>query len=137
MQTFLPFAHLHRTAQCLDWRRLGKQRVEAWQIYNIITGKQASMGWVNHPAVKMWRKFPDFLAEYYNAIVYEWTSRGYNNSMKPLPTVLRPTQPDWFGEERFHTSHQSNLLRKDPEYYKGFFDPKLADDLPYYWPGEK
>ena len=25
--------------------------------------------------------------------------------------------PDWLGNERFHSSHRANLLRKDSEYY--------------------
>lgn len=33
MQTFLPYADFEKTAKCLDYKRLGKQRVEAWQIY--------------------------------------------------------------------------------------------------------
>lgn len=33
MNTFLPYADFQKSAQCLDNKRLGKQRVEAWQIY--------------------------------------------------------------------------------------------------------
>jgi hypothetical protein len=32
MQTFLPYASFEETAHILDYRRLGKQRVEGWQI---------------------------------------------------------------------------------------------------------
>ena len=34
MQTFLPYADFKRSAESLDNKRLGKQRVEAMQIYN-------------------------------------------------------------------------------------------------------
>lgn len=36
MQTFLPFAEFKETACILDYRRLGKQRVEAKQIIQTI-----------------------------------------------------------------------------------------------------
>jgi hypothetical protein len=36
MQTFLPYEDFTLSAQVLDYRRLGKQRVEALQIYNVL-----------------------------------------------------------------------------------------------------
>ena len=53
MQTFLPFPDYIQSARALDYKRLGKQRVEALQILNTLTGR--SEGWSQHPAVKMWR----------------------------------------------------------------------------------
>ena len=41
--------------------------------------------------------------------------------------------PDWLGDESLHRSHQSALVRKDPEHYRRFF-PDVPDDLPYVWP---
>lgn len=39
MNTFLPYPDFQESAKCLDNKRLGKQRIETWQIYNaIITG---------------------------------------------------------------------------------------------------
>jgi len=43
MQTFLPYQNFTKSAQCLDRQRLGKQRVEAWQILQAITNP--SYGW--------------------------------------------------------------------------------------------
>ena len=41
--------------------------------------------------------------------------------------------PDWFGDINFHRSHQSNLLRKDKNWYSQFgWD--VPDDLEYLWP---
>ncbi|BBN02047.1 hypothetical protein MPTK1_2g12340 [Marchantia polymorpha subsp. ruderalis] len=37
LNTFLPYPSLERSIQCLDKRRLGKQRVEAMQILNVIS----------------------------------------------------------------------------------------------------
>ena len=44
MQTFLQYPDFEKTFKCLDYRRLGKQRVEAMQIYNIISGRSNKKG---------------------------------------------------------------------------------------------
>ena len=41
--------------------------------------------------------------------------------------------PPWLGDEEFHRSHQSALLRKDPDHYGPLF-PGVPDDLEYVWP---
>ena len=79
MQTFLPYNDFKKTAACLDNRRLGKQRVEAYQILRIISGKRTSGGWLRHPAVLMWKGFSDALAAYQNSMITEWIDRGFNN----------------------------------------------------------
>lgn len=43
--------------------------------------------------------------------------------------------PWWMGDQEFHRTHQSNLVRKDPTYYRPFF-PDVPDSLPYIWPQE-
>jgi len=138
MQTFLPYEDFQETAKCLDYRRLGKQRVEARQIYSCLTGEPTKSGrtykgWVNHPAVKMWQGHERCLAQYYNAIVQEWIRRGYNNSMEFLPVENDVEKPDWIGDEDFHASHRSNLLRKQREWYSQF-EWQEEDNLPYVWP---
>ena len=37
MQTFMPYPDIVKSVRCLDYKRLGKQRVEAMQTYNQIT----------------------------------------------------------------------------------------------------
>lgn len=129
MQTFLPYPDFARSARCLDWRRLGKQRVEAMQIYNTLT---VGSRWRNHPAVLMWRGFENALQAYKNACIKEWIRRGYNNNME-LAEVGTFELPSWFGLEVFHASHRSNLLRKDSGWYSQF-EWSESDDLEYYWP---
>lgn len=41
--------------------------------------------------------------------------------------------PPWLGDEAFHRSHRSALLRKDPDHYRPLFSD-VPDDLPYVWP---
>jgi len=134
MQTFLPYADFKQIARCLDARRLGKQRVEALQIHNIVSGKRTSGGWVNHPAVIMWRGYADALAHYHNVMIDEWVRRGYKNTMVHLPIHDQTIQfPKWLGVDILHASHRSNLLRKQSDYYD-VFNWAEPSDLPYYWP---
>jgi hypothetical protein len=132
MQTFLPLDSFLRSAKVLDFRRLGKQRVEARQILNTLLYDSA---WRNHPAVKMWAGYELALMEYENVMIEEWVSRGYRNTMELMPVKIPFELPPWFGDPAFHASHRSNLLRKDFEWYSqfGWVEP---DDLPYVWPKE-
>lgn len=135
MQTFLPYADFSLSAKVLDYRRLGKQRVECKQI--LLALNKTSGGWVNHPAVKMWRGHENALAWYGAAMCMEWIDRGYKDSLLPFFherwAVAGPAYPDWLGDEDFHLSHQSNLIRKDAAFYAPVF-PGVPDDLPYVWP---
>ena len=71
MQTFLPYADFKDSAKCLDFRRLGKQRVEAKQILDIITGVNPTSRWRNHPAVKMWQGYEKALLLYQYEMIKE------------------------------------------------------------------
>lgn len=137
MQTFLPVADFTETAALLDDARLGKQRVEAYQIIRTLDG--VTKGWRNHPAVRMWRGYEPALLVYALAICDEWDRRGYADTVREkLAGHLRaegdePKMPPWLGDESLHASHRSNLLRKDPDFY-GRYDWREPPDLPYVWP---
>lgn len=150
IQTFLPYADFVTTAQVLDNKRLGKQRVETLQILNTLLGIR--QGWANHPAVKMWRGHELLLVKYGVAVCDEWIGRGYKDTCrdkiidlgKLIPTADLPAafgsvreaqerEPVWLGNKELHISHQSNLIRKDPIYYSPIFGD-VPDDLPYVWP---
>jgi len=136
MQTFLPYTDFAKSAGCLDNKRLGKQRVEAMQILNVLTGKRT--GWRHHPAVLMWQGYEKALRQYLRAMILEWKRRGFRNSMRvPRKVALLPHNiPVWLGKRRFHASHRSNLLRKDLDHY-GKLGWKVGPDLPRYWPVRK
>jgi hypothetical protein len=135
MQTFLPLSDFAATARILDDARLGKQRVEAYQIIRTLDG--VTRGWRNHPAVRMWRGFEPALLAYGMAICDEWDRRGYPDTVREKLAVHRRRgrvrMPAWLGDEAFHASHRSNLLRKDPDWY-GRFGWTEPPDLPYVWP---
>ena len=144
MQTFMPYPTFADSARCLDRLRLGKQRVEAKQLLlalGVAVGDHKpnpESHWRNHPAAKMWRGHERQLAEYAHAVCREWISRGYKDSLAPqfasvAADAWAAPMPEWMGDEAFHRSHQSNLLRKDAEFY-GQFGWRVPDDLPYVWP---
>ena len=99
MQTFLPYSNFSKSLSVLDWRRLGKQRVEAHQVLNVLLGRTNTQGWRNHPITRMWDGYEDALKLYFNLCVKEWISRGYNNNMilEDVPTVIK--YPDRLGNE--------------------------------------
>jgi hypothetical protein len=137
MQTFLPYEDFKKTAEVLDMKRLGKQRVESLQIYNALTipGKR---GWTNHPASQMWKNHMWWLFHYSIEICVEWRRRGYRDSLLPkflglIETVEAGSYPPWLGDERLHSSHRANLLRKDATFY-GQYGWSENPTMGYYWP---
>lgn len=133
MQTFLPYPDFQLSAAALDYRRLGKQRLEARQLLRLLRDPASHSGWRNHPAARMWRGYEDALAAYLNAVITEWTRRGYRNTMELEPVPVTPKLPGWLGDAAFHAAHRANLLRKDPVFY-GQYGWSEPPDLPYIWP---
>lgn len=143
MQTFLPYPNFDNSANVLDYRRLGKQRVEASQILDIVSKANSTSRWKNHPAVLMWEGFSIALAEYGIAICKEWIYRGYKDNLLPrFETYLKiskagkTTYPFWLGIDKFHAAHRAALLAKDYEWYSKFGWSEKAE-INYYWPIRK
>lgn len=142
MQTFVPYGpNFLANAQCLDNKRLGKQRVECLQILNALTDPSAK-GWRNHPATRMWSGHIPALVLYGRTMCNEWTRKGYKDTCadKMLQRAASmgvdltyPVLPSWLWDYEVMESHRSNLVRKLPEHY-GLMWPGLKDDLPYKWP---
>ncbi|WP_329224320.1 MSMEG_6728 family protein [Streptomyces canus] len=149
MQTFLPHPDFHQTALLLDRRRLGKQRVEALQVLRGLT--VPGYGWRRHPAVRMWTGYEEALVRYGLEICRVWRAQGHQDSCaasllaglaahRPCATVREQSQlaaaselPPWLGDDAFHESHRSALVRKEPKAYAALF-PDTPADLPYVWP---
>ena len=148
MQTFLPYPSFTRSAEVLDLRRLGKQRVETLQVLRGLT--VPTYGWRHHPAVKMWIGYEEALVRYGLDVCDAWcragradtcaaTLRHDLDASRSVREIRGQDEletagelPPWLGDEEFHRSHRSALLRKDREWYGRFFDE--PDDLPYVWP---
>lgn len=136
MITFLPVADFEESARILDMRRLGKQRVEAHQIYQLLIHPLYKSKWRNHPAVRMWIGYDVALLNYRDAMIKEWVRRGYNNTMHIFYSGISSNLPPWLGDEEFHSSHRAALLAKDPTHYKQFGwleEPNIN----YFWPSRQ
>lgn len=148
MQTFLPYPDFERSARVLDSKRLGKQRVECIQVVRGLV--RPGYGWRRHPAVLMWKGHEEALGRYALTCCAVWTELGFADTCAATITADLATAgvtrirtqpeledagalPSWLGEQRFHLSHRSSLLRKDPGHYAEKF-PGDPDDLDYVWP---
>uniref|UniRef100_A0A5Q5BKL6 Cytoplasmic protein n=2 Tax=unclassified Mycobacterium TaxID=2642494 RepID=A0A5Q5BKL6_MYCSS len=149
MQTFLPCEDFDASAEVLDVRRLGKQRVEVIQVLRALT--VPGYGWRHHPAAAMWAGYEEALVRYGLQICAHWCRSGRADTCAAtLVTDLGATVgaaavrsqaelgaagelPPWLGDEAFHRSHRAALVKKDPAHYRPLF-PDVPDDLPYVWP---
>lgn len=146
VNTFLPYNDFASSVACLDYRRLGKQRVECDQIIGVLLNTPTKdgtprKGWRNHSATRMWRGYTGALMLYMNASVNEWVKRGFNNSYAiwTNEAIMELTQldhipmPPWLGDERVHSSHRAALLFKDFNWYSQFnwLEKPVKE---YFWP---
>lgn len=162
MQTFVPLtSSFDDIARTLDRARLNKQALEGWQILMTLLeldpqgNHRTPKGWVNHPAVKMWRGHEVTLYLYIQAMVTEWERRGYNSTIgdKAKATITtamsigllnigESTPPKWLSDgptfKEVAASHRVALLNKDYEWYSQFGWPEDTGSKPetydYVWP---
>jgi hypothetical protein len=162
MQTFVPLtSSFEDIARTLDRARLNKQALEGWQILMTLLeldpqgNHRSPKGWVNHPAVKMWRGHEMSLYLYIQAMVNEWKSRGYNSTIgdkakATIQTAIRSgiisgamsTPPSWVSDmDKFKevaSSHRLALLTKDYDWYSQWGWPEdtgtRPDSYDYVWP---
>lgn len=132
MQTFLPFSNYEKGFDCLDDLRLRNQICR--ECMTLLRG-----GWQNHPASKMWQGHFYELGRYsiYGILALQKRNMRYPIITKELYQLRNSFPntgpPKWLGDNAFHASHRSNLLRKDSKWY-GQFNWSEPDDLPYVWP---
>ena len=137
MQIFLPYPSFKHSLKVLDNKRLGKQRVETYQIISAITQRPKLdgtpyKGWLNHPCTVMWKGHLNALKEYLNLSITEWVSRGFNNTMA-FEEINGPIEyPIFLGYDKFHSSHRANLLKKEPDFYNKYGWTEDPSD-PYVW----
>ncbi len=129
LNTLLPFPSFEQSAQCLDRQRLGYQRIQVIQLLHDCLHTKSK-----EPIVQMWRPYTPSLAKYGIKICAEWKSRGYiDNCFKKILTLEPRTAlwihylPEWLGNEEFHDSHKSYLLRKYPDHYVTYFKGTSPD----------
>ena len=139
VNTFVISSSFEETAKSLDYKRLGKQRVEAFQILKSLLPEEygPSNGWKNHPATLMWKGYEEALIVYIQVMIKEWINRGYKNTIEvrePKNIIM----PHWITWKYMHLSHKCSLLRKNAEYYSNKFDldeiEKEYMKFGYVWP---
>jgi Pyrimidine dimer DNA glycosylase len=142
VNVFLSGPSVVESFERLDYRRLGKQRVELKQILTLETGG----AWSNHPATRMWAGSLGFVARMGITCCLVWRSRGYKDSLLPWFTrkaeeYSRDSAPEWLVKARetgdcdFFADVRANLVRKDP-CYNGFW-PNTQPKEGYRWPSSK
>lgn len=148
MQTFLPYRGFEASARALDAKRLGKQRVEVIQIVRALT--VPGYAWKQHPAVLMWQGYEEALGRYGLVMCDVWLELGFGDSCAGtiasdletfgIPEIRTEAElaaagalPPWVTDEAVRQSHQSALVRKDPEFYRHHF-PDVRPDIDYVWP---
>ena len=106
--------------------------------------------WSSHPAVLMWKGYEEALGRYGLTMCEVWTERGFGDTC--AGTIIQDLRtfgidsirhvgelaaagalPSWLLDPELLRSHQSALVRKDPEHYRQQF-PDVPDDLDYVWP---
>lgn len=118
MQTFLPYPDFDASCACLDYRRLGKQRVEAMQIIRALEG--TTKAWRYHPCTQMWENYLPALKLYHNTYIDYWIARGYKNTMQKYHVGKNIKMPPWFGVPAFHAEQRASLLAKNIDHYSKF-----------------
>jgi len=148
MQTFVPYSDFTASARALDTKRLGKQRVEVIQIVRALT--VPGYAWSQHPAVLMWKGYEEALGRYGLTMCDVWVELGFGDTcaatiaadllafgITHIRTEAELAEahalPPWLFDPEVRQSHQSSLVRKDPELYRRFF-PDVPPDIEYVWP---
>jgi len=146
MITFLPSTDFHAVAKCLDDKRLGAQRYEAWSILKWLRNPQDHPKLVKAGYCRMWEGYQDCLIRYTNAMLVEWAARGKNNNLlQPFDRErgldrydpLEPYEvPPWLGSETLHSYHRHALVAKFPEHYSkfGWSEDGSLYNGSYLWP---
>lgn len=126
MQIFLPFADFEQSCNALDRNRLGKQRIEAFQIWKAATSTIKN-GWSNHVCTRMWKDYLPALRLYLNICCRVYGSRKtkkgkFCQNTKMLEHIKENcleiqegeivVMPPWIGNPEFHDSHKSMLYHK-------------------------
>lgn len=143
MQVFRPYIDWERSAAVLDDLRLGKQRVEAKQVLNVIFRKLGLIrdnkrGWLNHPIVLLYfnngKPYIEDIVGFFHACVNEWKRRGKQNSislddLRPFVESVEKT----YGTPVTHlheVEYRRVLLMKSLKHYiKAFPRPEIYEVL--------
>lgn len=150
MITYVTHRGYGATAAALDDRKLGRQRVEAQEIFNTLTlGEELP----KDPVYRMWEGYEFALGIYCMMLCMEFTMhRGIADKifwevaaalkeMKRSDASFSMEHPPWHDDKDVMRSHRSNLLRLQNEGdavaghdYLKHFGKATPKNMPYLWP---
>ncbi len=133
----MPFADFKQTMQCLDYKRLGKQRQESLQILKALLNLVPH--YKSQPQAKAWKGYEKALCLYGIESCIEWKQRGYVDNTKVIFDIIdyqylrdKPiVMPKWIGNERYHANQKGRLLFKNPHWYGQFGWKEEPEE--FYW----
>lgn len=112
MQVFVPYRAPLDVAKCLDDLRLHKQIIECKQIIDAIDGR--SSAWRNHPIVRMYRPYRNWL------VMYKWCLTAFWEGDFSSAEVASREASGWappFLRQDFCDQHKRRLYTKSPDLY--------------------
>lgn len=143
MLIFAPYDKFAQSAEVLQQFDLLKQIDTVNGVLTLLHGEDPSE-YVNEPAMMAWAGHEPQLALYGLILVEEALSRHMKFRMDRkteqfewhLSTAtsgeFNMALPHWFGDQRIHNSHKSELLRCNRRHYQKYFS--VDPSLPIVWP---
>lgn len=137
VQLLLPYNDFTQSVKILDDDRLRRQRSDVMTLLRAMTDSEHRNH--HHPCCRMWRTHGYWVVQYGLAASAEWMARGNtDNTLGELMAWMQDfpasAKPEWFGDHDLHRSHQSYLVRTNPDRYREHF-PIVPADLEMIWPG--
>lgn len=119
-----------------DQVRIGTGKKQIWwprsQTFLAAEGERLiKLGFINHPASRMWLGYSESLLEYLNAHIEVWAEQGYNNVTLSVIPVSNPKKPFWVNSTLIE-NHRGVLYGKDPQFYQEW----ATDQTEYIWPSQ-
>ena len=130
MQVFVPYPSPIDVAKCLDPKRLRKQIIECDQILKAIRGESET--WKNHPVVKMYQKYTQFICAYSDTL---WAFLNGLDMAVGLSEYADRYRPPFLTYD-FCDQHKRRLYTKAPELYPQFASYGKSDENWYFVDGE-
>jgi chemotaxis protein histidine kinase CheA len=124
---FVPasIAAMKLSLESLDNKRLGKQRVESYQIWRVINGLTTSKAWRRHQAVHMWRGYPEALGVYLYINCQIWARRTSATTGLPFSNKLMETHIKTYG---FGKNAAGQIVYQLPSVPEGKENGENADE---------
>ena len=132
MQLYLPYPDFEKSVQCLTTNHLNRVRTNCQLMAKAFLEPSR---WCYHPSFKAWKPYYKAFQYYHDCVVKEWIGRGFNTKavLFGAPKPERKDMPWFIGNDRYHSSMRSNLIRLNFT-YKERCEWVEDGKQPYLWP---